>query len=146
MTDKPTTADGYPPELAVEARRMCLFVATILGDLLDDVVVVGGLVPYLLIDQANARAEGRHVSTRDLDLGLALALLNEERYREIAQRLRDRGFQQATNDNPARGLGQLLLFALGHGHLLTDPIIATHGEVGRRTCLNMFPFPYGFPK
>ena len=34
MTDKPTTADDYPPELAVEARRMCLFVATILtGDL-----------------------------------------------------------------------------------------------------------------
>lgn len=96
MTDKPTTADGYPPELAVEAKRMCLFVATILGDLLDDVVVVGGLVPYLLIDQATAPAEGRHVGTRDLDLGLAL--LNEERYREIAQRLRDRGFQQATND------------------------------------------------
>ena len=98
MTDKPTTADGYPPELAVEAKRMCLYVATILGDLLDDVVVVGGLVPYLLVDQATTPAEGRHVGTRDLDLGLALALLNEERYREIARRLRDRGFQQATND------------------------------------------------
>ena len=23
MTDKPTTADGYPPELAAEAKRMC---------------------------------------------------------------------------------------------------------------------------
>lgn len=99
MTDKPTTADGYPPELAVEARRMCLYVATILGDLLDDVVVVGGLVPYLLVDQTTAPAEGRHVGTRDLDLGLALALLNEERYREIARRLRDRGFRQATNEN-----------------------------------------------
>ncbi|MEB3326792.1 MAG: nucleotidyl transferase AbiEii/AbiGii toxin family protein [Synechococcus sp.] len=98
MTDKPTTAGGYPPELAVEAKRMCLYVATILGDLLDDVVVVGGLVPYLLVDQATAPAEGRHVGTRDLDLGLALALLNEERYREIARRLRDRGFRQATND------------------------------------------------
>ena len=104
MIDKPTTADGYPPELAVEAKRMCLYVATILGDLLDDVVVVGGLVPYLLVDQATAPAESRHVGTRDLDLGLALALLNEERYREIAQRLRNRGFQQATNEtgNPTR--------------------------------------------
>lgn len=104
MTDKPTTADGYPPELAVEAKRMCLYIATILGDLLDDVVVVGGLVPYLLVDQTTATAEGRHVGTRDLDLGIALALLNEERYREIARRLRDRGFQQATNHqgNPTR--------------------------------------------
>ena len=104
MTDKPTTADGYPPELAVEAKQMCLYVATILGDLLDDVAVVGGLVPYLLIDQATAPADARHVGTRDVDLGLALALLNEERYREIARRLRDRGFAQATNErgNPTR--------------------------------------------
>ena len=32
MTMKPTTADGYPPELADEARRMLLYVATILGE------------------------------------------------------------------------------------------------------------------
>ena len=44
MTGKPTTAAGYPPEMAEEARSMCLFVATILGDLWDDVVVIGGLV------------------------------------------------------------------------------------------------------
>lgn len=43
MASKPTTADGYPPELAEEARRMALYVATILGDLAADVVIVGGL-------------------------------------------------------------------------------------------------------
>lgn len=31
MSDKPTTADGYPPELAAEAVGMCLYVATILA-------------------------------------------------------------------------------------------------------------------
>jgi hypothetical protein len=40
ITRKPTTAAGYDPEMAAEARRMCLYVATILGDLIDDVVVV----------------------------------------------------------------------------------------------------------
>jgi hypothetical protein len=39
---KPTTAEGYGAGLVIEARRLCLHVATILGDLLDDVVVVGG--------------------------------------------------------------------------------------------------------
>lgn len=88
---KPTSASGYDPGLAVEARRLCLYVATILGDLLNEIVVVGGLVPHLIVDQATAAAP--HVGTRDLDLGLALALLNEERYREVSARLRDRGFR-----------------------------------------------------
>lgn len=96
MDDKPTTKEGYPPELADEARRMALYVATILGDLADEIVVVGGLVPYLIVDQE--RVQERHVGTRDLDLGLSLAVLNEERYREISKRLRDRGFRPATSD------------------------------------------------
>lgn len=33
MTRKPTTAAGYAPELAEEARSLCLYLATILGDL-----------------------------------------------------------------------------------------------------------------
>jgi hypothetical protein len=31
--NKPTTSSGYPIGLAVQARRMCLYVATLLGDL-----------------------------------------------------------------------------------------------------------------
>lgn len=70
---------------------MCLYVATILGDLIDEVVVIGGLVPYLIIDQVGASEP--HVGTRDLDLGLSLALLDDARYREVSDRLRDRGFE-----------------------------------------------------
>ncbi len=88
---KPTTAAGYPPALAEEARRMALYIATILGDLTEDIVIVGGLVPYLIVDQE--RVEERHVGTRDLDLGLSIGVLNEQRYREISERLRDRGFR-----------------------------------------------------
>jgi hypothetical protein len=96
MTKKPTTAEGYDSQMAVEARRMCLYLATILGDLIDEVVVVGGLVPYLIINQAGAQE--RHVGTRDLDLGLSLALLDDERYREVSDRLRDRGFGPGKTD------------------------------------------------
>ena len=91
---KPTTAEGYDPGLAAEARRICLYVATILGDVTDEIVIVGGLVPCLIVDQT--AAESPHVGTRDLDLGLGLALLDQERYREISGRLRDRGFKPGT--------------------------------------------------
>lgn len=103
MTRKPTSAAGYAPELAEEARGLCLYVATILGDLWDDVVVIGGLVPYLIVDQGQADVR-RHVGTRDLDLGLSIAVLDEERYKEISQRLRERGFHPASNaaGNPTR--------------------------------------------
>lgn len=37
MATKPPNASGYPPEMAVASRQMCLYVATFLGDLLDDV-------------------------------------------------------------------------------------------------------------
>lgn len=95
MADKPSRADGYKLESLDLVRRTCLYVATKLGDLLDDIVLVGGLVPSLLIDQS---AENRHVGTTDLDLGLALAVLNEERYHEIAKRLRAAGFGPDTNE------------------------------------------------
>lgn len=58
---KPTTAEGYVAGLAAEARRLCLYVATVLGDLADDIVVVGGLVPYLIVDQETV--EVPHVGT-----------------------------------------------------------------------------------
>ena len=73
--------------------------ATKLGDLLDEIVVVGGLVPYLLVDQENLPSGLEpHAGTMDLDMGLALAILNNERYRELGRRLRDAGFEPEVND------------------------------------------------
>jgi hypothetical protein len=63
-----------------------------------ELVVVGGLVPSLLIDQKNLPENVTpHVGTMDLDLGLAFALVGEERYQEVAERLRKAGFRPDTN-------------------------------------------------
>lgn len=51
MTAKPTTRDGYSNDQLDVVTRTCLYVFAKLGDLCDEVVVVGGLVPYLLVDQ-----------------------------------------------------------------------------------------------
>ena len=56
MPEKPRTAAGYLPEQLDRVRRTCLYVATKLGDLMDDVVAVGGLVPSLLIEQNQTAA------------------------------------------------------------------------------------------
>jgi len=93
VADKPKRTSEYSSEQAELVRATCLYVATRLGDLMDDVVVVGGLVPSLLIDP-RALPEGvtAHIGTLDLDVGLSLALLDKGLYRAFAGRLRDAGF------------------------------------------------------
>jgi hypothetical protein len=66
---------------------------------MDDLVVVGGLVPSLLIDEdAGNTAFEPHVGTMDLDIGLAAVLLDQGRYREISERLRRSGFAPDENE------------------------------------------------
>lgn len=49
---KPRTAAGYDSSYVRHVRDTSLYVATKLGDLIDELVIVGGLAPSLLIDQA----------------------------------------------------------------------------------------------
>lgn len=92
MPKKPNAAD-YTPEAAALVRATTLYLATKLGDLLDDIVIVGGLVPSLLVPQDDPHVTTtRHVGTLDVDLGFALAILDEQRYHEICERLRSAGF------------------------------------------------------
>ena len=100
MTGKPSTIQGYGGDSLVRVRSTCLYVATRLGDILDDIVVVGGLVPSLLVDQQEpVPGLEAHAGTLDLDMGLALAILHEERYRALGERLRDAGFEPDTNSS-----------------------------------------------
>lgn len=105
MVDKPTTAAGYKSEYVAFVRATCLYVATKLGDLMEDLVVVGGLAPSLLVDQER-RTEGvdAHVGTMDLDVGLTVALLEQGLYRALVERFRRAGFSQDLNEegNPTR--------------------------------------------
>lgn len=93
---KPRTAAGYSRDQVAQIRATCLYIATKLGDLLDDVVVVGGLVPSLLL--GDTPGGHGHVGTADLDIGLALAVLDDKRYAALTERLRLAGFSADTND------------------------------------------------
>jgi hypothetical protein len=66
---------------------------------MDQLVIVGGLAPSLLVDQENLPDGAEtHVGTRDLDVGLTLALLSQERYTTLTERLRGAGFSPDMNE------------------------------------------------
>ncbi len=100
MTMKPKTRSGYSPEETTLVRGTTLTVATSLGDMLeDDLVVIGGLVPTLLIEAGELPEDvDPHVGTTDLDLGLAIAVRDDARYQELRDRLLAAGFAPAKNE------------------------------------------------
>ena len=99
MPEKPSFAYEYTKEQVELVWQTCLYVATKLGDLLDEVVIVGGLVPSLLIpDESLHEGEDMHIGTMDLDLGLSLAFLNTQRYEALTRRLRRAGFEPDVNE------------------------------------------------
>jgi hypothetical protein len=99
MTEKPLFATDYKREDFELVRQTCLYVATKLGDLLDDLVVVGGLVPSLLIpDESLPAGEDVHIGTTDLDLGLSLAILDTKRYEDLSLRLNRADFKPDENE------------------------------------------------
>jgi len=99
MINKPQTAAEYSPEYVDLVKRTCLYLATVLGDFQNDLVIVGGLVPTLLIPEESLPTEmPPHVGTTDLDIGLHLALLGGHRYEGLTARLRSVGFRNDINE------------------------------------------------
>ena len=99
VAEKPRLAAGYRPEETTRVRAACLTLATTLGDLLDEIVVVGGLAPVLWGEARKLQPDAlAPVGTVDVDVGIAVSLLEQERYREIAERLLRSGFVPDTNE------------------------------------------------
>jgi hypothetical protein len=100
-SDKPRHHSGYQHEETVLVEAACLTVAVTLGAMMDRLCIVGGLAPSLLIDHqadADPTDEAGHAGTNDLDVGLAVALFDEQQYSEIARRLRQEDFEPDVND------------------------------------------------
>ncbi len=128
MAEKPKRSLEYPRGQVDRVRATCLHIATKLGDLMNELVVVGGLVPSLLIDQdALPTGSVAHVGTMDLDVGLSLALLDEGRYRTFTERLRGAGFVTDQNEDgrPTRQRWR----TVGEPHVTIDFLIPPSSTV-----------------
>ena len=97
VSDSPLVRGDYAAAETEQVRSACLSVAVALGSMLDEICIVGGLVPLLLVDQSAFDPEDAHIGTNDLDVGLAMTLLDEARYAEIATQLRQEQFEPDVN-------------------------------------------------
>ena len=124
MVDKPATADGYLPAQVRLTKEALLYLATKLNDLMEETVVIGGLVPSLIIDQGHLpNGVLPHVGSMDIDVGLTLALLDGERYKTVEERLRTAGFSPDHNDKGNVTRHRWKLEVKGKGKVTLDFLI-----------------------
>jgi len=88
-------SDYAPPE-----TRACLSVLvevmTVLGEFRENIVIVGGNVPPLLIKSADVK----HPGTMDIDLALDNRRISDDTYRTIVEALKARGYYQKEGEQP----------------------------------------------
>ncbi len=97
----PRHASEYRGEDTELVKAGCLTVAAQLGNLMEEIVIIGGYVPTLLLG-INVDGEAsieRHVGTRDLDLAFSVSILDDEKYMAISEQLHQAGFVQDVNQN-----------------------------------------------
>lgn len=98
MIRKPRLAAEYASQDLEMVRALSLTVARVLGSFLEEITVIGGLVPNLLVPQEGLAPETRHVGTTDLDVILQIAILEQGRYKEVSDLLRRSGFEAAKKE------------------------------------------------
>ncbi|MFB3132860.1 MAG: hypothetical protein ACE10K_10110 [Rhodothermales bacterium] len=83
-----TTRVNYPSRAVEAARRVMLELVRLLGEYRDDIVVVGGWVPELLLPDAD------HIGSTDVDLALDHRALQDPGYATVLTLLKSRGYEQ----------------------------------------------------
>ncbi|MFK5923764.1 MAG: nucleotidyl transferase AbiEii/AbiGii toxin family protein [Verrucomicrobiota bacterium] len=95
MVMEPRVEDDYSSRQVEAARRVIVDVMQVLASFEDCLVLVGGWVPDLVIEDS----EELHVGSVDVDLALDVEKLNEGRYAEMLKLLIDtRRYQQGEKD------------------------------------------------
>lgn len=94
LPDKPRTANGYLDDITRRCETALLEIHRHAGTFRPHLVLVGGLVPRYLVDQAYHPPRS-HVGTIDVDLGLDLAIATVRSYTSFLRRLHRIGFRRA---------------------------------------------------
>ena len=84
------TRKDYAADAVAAARSVLIELTHLLGEYHDDMVVVGGWVPELLLPNANER----HVGSLDVDIAIDHRSIPEHVYRTIQELLLSRGYEQ----------------------------------------------------
>lgn len=90
--NEPQYARDYDDRSTKAVRSVLVEIGQILGSFQGKFAVVGGAVPWLLLDNV----EMPHVGTIDIDLGLDAAALQNGEYVHLVEALRTKGYDQST--------------------------------------------------
>lgn len=84
------TRRNYTAEAVQAAHSVLIELIHLLGEYKDDMVLIGGWIPEVLLPHVSAP----HVGSMDVDLALNHQKINEERYKMILDLLQSRGYKQ----------------------------------------------------
>jgi len=90
------TAQTYNPGITAASKSVLLEVMTTLRAYRDALVLVGGWVPYLLLEKHRLPDNTfLHVGSIDIDVAVDPAKLSEQQYATIVELLKERGYRPA---------------------------------------------------
>jgi len=84
------TRNDYTADAVEAARSVLVELVHLLGEYRDDIVLIGGWIPEILL----SREDRAHVGSMDVDLALDHRHLEEEGYRNIRELLLNRGYRE----------------------------------------------------
>ena len=91
----PQSASNYDDRTTVAGKSVLLEIGQILGEFRGKFVVIGGAVPWLLLNEP----EMPHIGTQDVDLSLDAEALGDGEYSNLVMSLQKQGYKQRDNLN-----------------------------------------------
>jgi len=85
------TRSHYPQDEVQAALSVLVEVLTVLGEYRENIVVVGGWVPYFIVDAGKTE----HTGSIDIDLALDIRTIPPDSYGTMLNLLRERGYEQS---------------------------------------------------
>jgi hypothetical protein len=91
IAPEPQTASGYEDRITVAVKTVLVEIGQILGSFRGKFAIIGGAVPWLLLDNE----EMPHVGTLDIDLGLDAEALGNGEYATLVEAMMKCGYAQS---------------------------------------------------
>ncbi len=93
---EPRYASEYDDRTTVAVRSVLVEIGQILGSYRGKFAVIGGAVPWLLLNESDMP----HIGTLDVDLGLDAKALGDGEYAQLIESLLRQGYRQPENQPP----------------------------------------------